>query len=137
MQENPEITLSKEEREYLAPIEKRLTGRHTTYPFTLHELLRDWQRFVLNLQAKPQAFEDFSNEVWKRDLIERELRQGAPVGLRKKIDEFLSPCDEIYRSNTSPVSAAWFGTDLEGWWWFRCPASWAWYRDHKTQERAS
>src|SRR5438045_3360005 len=111
-------------------------GQHSRYPFTLQVLLRDWWRFVSDISNPQNEYEDWTNEAYKRDMIEFEFKPGAPRSLKDKIDAFVAPWDEKYREATAEVSEPWFGTGgNEGWWWYRCPKSWWHYRQDQAKQR--
>jgi hypothetical protein len=129
-----EIELSSEEEEYLKTIlERRTVEARASSPRTLQHYIERWRSLVRKLEeGHPPGLELFANEVTCREIIELDIKQEAPMGLREKLDGLLQEWDERYIASTGELDVAWFGDgNPQLWWWYHCPKAWHWYELHK------
>jgi hypothetical protein len=128
-----DLGLTAEELGYLEPIHAKISAS-ARFSLTLQWLLESWEGAVLTTEggsADEITYEEFANDVSCRGIIEDGIVRGAPEGLKAKIAAALTPLDERYRAATGEVDQPWFGAlHRAEWWWYRCPRTWRWYREH-------
>ena len=133
-----DFELTSDEEAYLQPIlERRTLLAKAKFPKTLTEFLSRWEALILETEnGYPNDLAEFANEVSCREIIERDIKPGAPESLVRKIDSILRPLDERYIAATGELGRAWFGNgDPNLWWWYRCPRSWYQYRQYGKADR--
>jgi len=90
--------------------------------WSLEGLTADWRQFVSEVESGYQlTIYDYTNDLAIRDLLENLLKE-LPSSIGKKIESYLLPVDQLFRSTTTKINKPLLddGTD-QNWWWYQIP----------------